>query len=99
MKTKKDEYIQRMTKDLKEWSATIDEYEADASRMEFGYQEEFARTIQDMKEKRDLLINRLREVEGPTGEAWIGLRTDVKKAAHDLAQTFVHAREVMKKAA
>ncbi len=99
MKTGKEEYVQRMKKDLKEWSATIDEYEADASRMEVGFQEEFARTIGDMKEKRDLLLNRLREVEGSTNEAWIGLRTGVRKAAHDLAQTLEHAREVMKKAA
>ncbi len=99
MKTRKEEYVQRMKKDLKEWSATIDEYEADASRMQVVFQEEFARTIRDMKEKRDLLADSLREVEGSIAEAWIGLRTGVKKAAQDLAQTFEHAREVMKKAA
>ena len=99
MKTRKEEYVHRMKKDLKEWSATIEEYEADASRMEIGFQEEFARTIRDLKEKRDLVANRLRELEGSAGEAWIGLRTDVKKAAHDLTQTFAHASEVMKKAA
>jgi hypothetical protein len=98
MKTRKEEYIDRMTRDLKEWSATIDEYEADASRMEVVFQEEFARTIRDMKEKRDLLANRLREMEGSAGEAWITLRAGVKKAAHDLAEVFAHAGEVMKKA-
>jgi hypothetical protein len=98
MKTRKEEYIQRMTRDLKEWSATIDEYEADASRMEVVFQEDFARTIRDLREKRDLLASRLREMEGPTGDAWIALRTGVKKAAHDLAEVFAHAGEVMKKA-
>ncbi len=98
MKTRKQEYINRMARELREWSATIDEYEADASRMGVGFQEEFARTVRDLKEKRDLLASRLRELEGETGDAWISLQTGVKKAMHDLTEAFAQAGAVMKKA-
>jgi hypothetical protein len=98
MKTTKEEYVDRMTGDLKEWSATIEEYEADASRMEAGFQEEFARTIGDLKEKRDLLASRLRELERATDDVWIAFKTGVEKAKHGLAEAFAHASEVMKSA-
>ncbi len=99
MKTKKEEYIDRMTKDLKEWSATIDEFEADATRLAVGLQEEFARTVHDLKEKRDLLTGRLQELEGSAGDVWTALQSDVEKAKHELRDAFDEARAIMKKAA
>jgi hypothetical protein len=98
MKTKKEEYVHKMKEDLKEWSATIDEYEVDASRMEVGFQEEFGRTIGDLKEKRDLLAGKLRELDRSTDDVWIAFKTGVEKAKHELAEAFAHAGEVMKQA-
>ncbi len=99
MKTKKEEYIDRMTKDLKEWSATIDEFEAEASRFAVGLEDKVARTILDLKEKRDLLTGRLKELEGSSGDDWTALQTGVEKAKHDLGDAFNEARAIMKAAA
>jgi hypothetical protein len=99
MKTEKEQYIDRMAKDLKEWSATIDEFEADATRSAVELQEEFARTVLDLKEKRDLLTGRLRELKASAGDVWVALQTGVEKAKHDLGKAFDEARAIMRKAA
>ncbi len=99
MKTKKEEYIDRMAKDLKEWSATIDEFEADASRFAVELQEEFARTILVLKEKRDQVTGKLQELAESAGDVWMALQTGVEKAKHDLRDAFDEARAIVKKAA
>jgi chromosome condensin MukBEF ATPase and DNA-binding subunit MukB len=99
MKTKKEEYVDKMAKDLKEWSATIDEFEADSSRFAVEFQEEFATTIRDLKEKRDLLKGKLQELMGSAADDWMALQTGVEKAKHDLGGAFDEARDIMNKAA
>ncbi len=99
MKTQKEEYIDRMAKDLKEWSATIDEFEAGASRFGVGLQEEFAATIRNLKEKRDLLSGRLKELEGSAGDVWMALQAGVEKAKYDLRDAFDSARDIVRRAA
>jgi hypothetical protein len=99
MKTKKEDYIDRMAKDLKEWSATIDEFEANASRVVGELQQDFARTLLDLKEKRDGVNAKLQEMAGSAGDAWVELQTGVEKAKHDLRGAFDSARAIIKKAA
>jgi hypothetical protein len=99
MKMEKKEYIDRMVRDLKEWSATIEEYEDRVSRSSVGLQTEYEQRIRNLKEKRDLLSRRLQELrESASGDS-TDLEASVETAKHELKAAFDLARDTMIKAA
>ena len=99
MKTKKEEYIDKIAKDLKEVSATIDEFEARAARVKMELQEELGDRLVELKEKRDQLEGSLRELKGAAGTAWDVMQAGIEKAKQDLTGSFRAARDVFKRAA
>jgi uncharacterized coiled-coil DUF342 family protein len=99
MKMEKKAYIERMVRDLTEWSATIEEYEGRVSRSPVGLQTEYEQRIRNLKEKRDLLSSKLQELrESASGDS-TDLEASVETAKHGLKAAFDLARDTMKKAA
>ena len=99
MKMEGKAYIDRMVKDLKEWSATIEEYEGRVSRSPVGLQTEYEQRIRNLKEKRDLLSSKLLELRESTSVDSTALEASVETAKHELKVAFDLARDTMKKAA
>ncbi|MHB8846366.1 MAG: sll1863 family stress response protein [Nitrospirota bacterium] len=99
MRTKKDEYIDKMAKQLKEWSARIDELESRAAGASADVKTGYETTIRELKEKREALSIKLREVGQASGEAWISLRSGVETAWKDLRHAVSSAKDKFKKAA
>jgi chromosome segregation ATPase len=99
MRTKKEEYIEKMTADLKEWSATINELEDRASRTAVGLESGYDERIRNLKEKRDLILSRLRELEEATGDAWRVLMDGVETAKHEFRDAFDAAKDDFRKVA
>ncbi len=96
MRTQKEEYIERTEREIKDVSATIDEFEGRASRTPAGDKTDFLQGLRDLKEKRDLLSTRLREFRNATDDV---LKESVETAKHDLANAFATARDTFKHAA
>jgi hypothetical protein len=97
--TKKEEYIDRMAEQLKEWSAKIDELEARASGTAAGVRAGYEERIRTLKEKRDLLSAGLREMKESGSSAWTVLKTGVEAAKNDLKEALAAARDKFRKAA
>jgi hypothetical protein len=95
----KKEYINRMVRDLKDWSETIDEYESRASRSSVVLQAEFEQRIRNLKDKRDLLWSKLQELQRFENGDFMALEASVERAKHELKAAFDLARDTMKKAA
>ncbi len=99
MITDREEYIAKMTRDLRVWSKTIEAYKVRASRGPTDLQANYNQSIRNLQEKFDLLSSKLRELQESTGDTWTALEEGVETAKHELRDAFESARQVVKKAA
>ena len=99
MKRKKDEYIDKMARQLKEWSARIDELESRAAGASADVKAGYETTIRELKEKREALSIKLHEISQAGGAAWISLRSGAEAAWKDLRNAITAAKDKLKKAA
>jgi uncharacterized coiled-coil DUF342 family protein len=99
MKTKKEEYIDNMATQLKEWSARIDELEARAGAAKAGLKEGYENRIYELREKRDAVTRKLQKTRKSGGAAWETLKAGVDNAWENLRDAITAAREKFKKAA
>lgn len=99
MKTKKEEYIDKMTQQLKEWSSRIDELESRMAGASSDVKAGYEALVRDMKKKRDELSVKLRELGETGGDAWNTLKTGVETATKSLKDAIASAKDKFKKAA
>jgi len=99
MSTKKDKYIEKMAQQLKEWSATIDELESRVIETSADVKAGYENRIRELKEKRDALSLKLRDLGETSGEAWNALKTGVETSWKDLKDAVSTVRDKFKKAA
>jgi outer membrane murein-binding lipoprotein Lpp len=99
MKTKKEEYIDKMANELKEWSANLDELESKVSGTTADVKAGYEARIRELKDKRDSLSLKLHELRESSGDAWETFKTGVDNAREDLKAAYTSARDRFKKAA
>lgn len=99
MKTKKEEYIDRLAGQLKEWSAKIDELEGKAAGTASDIRADYESKVRELKDKRNRLSERLQEMKGSGSEAWTALKDGVEAATKDLSDAVKTARDKFRKAA
>jgi uncharacterized coiled-coil DUF342 family protein len=91
---KREEYIDKLAAQLKEWSAKIDELESRArGAAKSGYESQ----IRQLKDKRDAAVQKLQELKGPSAEAWDVLKAGAESAWTDLRSAVTAAKEKFKK--
>lgn len=99
MKTKKQEYIDKMANELKEWSAKIDELEAKVSTAKADAKIGYENRIRELKEKQETATQKLQEIRESSGEAWEAMKAGVETAWKDFTDALSVARDKFKKAA
>jgi predicted nucleic acid-binding Zn-ribbon protein len=99
MKTKKEEYIDKMANELKEWSARIDELESRVGTAKADVKMAYENRIRELKEKRETLSRKLQEIRESSGEAWEAMTAGLETAWKDFKGALSAAREKFKKAA
>jgi|MudIll2142460700_1097286.scaffolds.fasta_scaffold04742_5 hypothetical protein len=100
MKSKREEYIDKMAQQLKEWSATIDELEYPDCRGLSRREGRLRGPHQGAeREKREALSLKLDELREAGGIAWTALRSGVEIAWKDPRDAVSAASEKFKKAA
>jgi chorismate mutase len=99
MKTKKEEYIDKMTAQLKEWSAKIDELEAKVDTTKTGVKLGYDRRILDLREKRTAVTQKLAELMDSSAEAWVATKAGVDTAWKEFKDGLTNAKDKFKKAA
>lgn len=97
--TKKEEYIDKMSAQLKEWSKKIDELETKAGTARDDMKTGYENRIGELKEKRDDLSRRLQEIRESSGEAWTTMKAGVESAWLDFTDALAAARDKFRKAA
>jgi len=94
----REEYIDQMTAQLKEWSRKIDELEFKARAAKADARITYENRIKDMKSKRESVVTRLQELKGAGNEAWESMTTGVEAAWDEFKHAFAEAKDKFKKA-
>jgi len=95
---KREEYIETMTKQLKEWSARIDELEIKARTAKADMKVVYEQRVRELKDKREDVTRKLHELKGASNEAWDAVKTGVEKAWGEFKDALSDARDKFKKA-
>jgi len=99
MKTKKEEYIDKMAEQLKEWSGKVDELESRAGSAASDMKTGYAQRVRELREKRETVTRRLAEVRDSSGEAWEAMKVGVETAWSEFKDGITAALDKFKKAA
>ncbi len=94
---KREEYIDKLAAQLKEWSARIDEVEAKARAARADAKAGYEIQIRQLKDKRDVAARRLQELKSSSAEAWDTLKAGAETAWADLKSAITAAKEKFKK--
>lgn len=98
-RTKKEVYIDKMAKQLKEWSAGIDELERKLTGATTDLKAGLDIRIDELKFKREELAGKLQALKESGGSAWETLKGGVETALHDFTRALDEARKKFRKAA
>lgn len=93
----REEYINKLAAQLKEWSAKVDELESKANVAKADVKTEYERQIRQMKDKRDIAMQKLQELKGASTDAWDTLKAGSEAAWGDLKNAVTAAKERFKK--
>lgn len=88
---KKEEYIQKLDTQLREWSAKIDELKARADKAKGDIKIEYTRQTEALDAKREAARKKLGELKEAGGQAWDELTTGAEKAWHELKTSLDNA--------
>ena len=94
---KREEYIDKLAAQLKEWSAKVDELESKAYSAKADMKTEYEKQIKQMKDKRDTAMQKLQELKGTSTEAWDTLKAGSEAAWADFKNAVTAAKEKFKK--
>jgi len=90
---KKEEYIDKLAAQLKEWSAKVDELESKALAARADMKTEYEKQIKQVKDKRDTAMQKLQELRGASTEAWDTLKAGSEAAWADLKNAVAAAKD------
>ncbi len=93
----REEYIDKLAAQLKEWSAKIDELESKANAAKADVKAGYENQIKQLKDKQDAAKQRLQELKGSSTDAWDTLKAGAEKAWADLHNAVQAAKEKFKK--
>ena len=83
MKTK-DEYIDSLTSELKEWSAQIDILTAKTENLATQAKLKYIEELSILRAKVDTAAEKLKELEGESGDAWETVKETADKVRDDI---------------
>lgn len=94
----REEYIDKMSNQLKEWSAKIDDLESKAHAVKADAKIVYEQRIRELKDKREDVTQKLRDLKGAGNEAWEAVKAGLDKSWDEFKNAFSDARDKFKKA-
>jgi seryl-tRNA synthetase len=84
---KKEDYINKLDAQLREWSAKIDQLKARSNRVKSDLKLEYDKQLQMLHAKRESAQKKLQELKGLGGQASDEIKLGVKRIWDDLRTT------------
>lgn len=91
-----DAYKQKMAAQLKEWSAEIDLFEARVENADADVRVRRAEELDTLRAKQRSALEKMRDLEKASGEAWDQVKTTADKMWEDLKAGVAEARAKFK---
>jgi uncharacterized protein YfiM (DUF2279 family) len=92
----REEHIDKLAAQLKEWSAKIDELESVARVAKADVKTSYENQIKQLKEKQATSMQKLQELRGASTEAWEILKAAAETSWTDLKKAVTAATEKFK---
>lgn len=93
---KKEEYIDKLSAQLKVWSARIDDFTEKAGHEALEHKTKLLREIEEFNARRLEAQIKLRQMRETTGDAWETLVAGMDKAWADMKEAFRQIAEKFK---
>lgn len=90
---KKEVYKKKIEGKLEEWKAETDKLKAKAKQRQVDTEAEIKSEIDQVIQKRDYIISRVKELNSAGEEAWKVIKQDIEKAGGEFKKTLKKARE------
>ena len=88
---KRDEYIDKLKHKLDDWNDDIDKLEAKTEQVKDGLKEKYKEEIGVVRQQRDNIKVKTRELVDSSEEAWGELRTGIEAAWQQLTEAIDRA--------
>ncbi len=89
----REEYIEKLAVQLKEWSAKIDELESKARVAKADVKTGYENQVKQLKDKRNTATKKLQELKGASAEAWDTLKAGAETAWAELKNAVTAAKD------
>jgi chromosome segregation ATPase len=93
----REEYIDKMAQQLKDWSAKLDELQFKARTAGDNVRAGYEKRISDLKMRRDRVKAKLQELRETTGDTWDAVQKGVDAAWTEFKVSFSEIKEKLKK--
>jgi len=90
---KRDEYVEKLKAQLDLWNAEAAKWEAKTKTAQAEMHAEYARQFEAFKQRRDEALEKMRQVQGASGEAWVELVRGADEAWAKMRESFEKARD------
>lgn len=92
MNEKRDAYLQKLKAKMDEWNAEIDKLKAKADQAKAGSKIEYHKQLEDLREKRRDVRERIVAMEQAGEEAWEDLKQGLETSWEILKSSFSKAK-------
>jgi hypothetical protein len=97
MMKNREEYIDKLATQLKEWSAKIDELEVKARSTTEELKVKYEKEIKELSAQRETAEKKLKELRSASAEAWDILKAGAETIWADMQKTLNEAKQKFQK--
>ena len=94
---KRDEYIEKLKAQLDVWNAEVTKWEAKAKSAQADVLTEYEKQLEVIRRQRSQAMERMRQVQAASGDAWLDLVRGADEAWAKLREAFEKARSQFRK--
>lgn len=92
MAEKRDEYVDKMKRQLDEWNASIDKLESRAGELKAEAREQYQARVAALRAKREELLGKLKELQAAGENAWEAVKSGIEVARTEFKRAYEEAR-------
>ena len=93
----RDEYVQKLKRQIDEWNAEAASWEAKARQAQAGMQAEYAKQLEQFRGRRDEALAELRRLQNASADAWRDMMRGADAAVKSMQEAFDRARRKFEK--
>jgi hypothetical protein len=95
--TQRDEYVEKLKKQLDDWNAEAAKWEAKAKAAQAGMRADYEKQLAAFRRQRDQALGQMQQIQAASGEAWQELVRGTDDAWAKMREAVEKARSQFKK--